>query len=984
MKKSDLKTKGISFFLSRLYLFLALIVAPFFALNEGLKYFSSGIKNLAIKSAAPKLSEIGSEISYHADVQRFWQKELNTLLASSNSPETFFAGLNLLLQQLNFSAEIIVFDHKGNFSSDNFLHDKALASAWKKAGKPLSKILGKPNSIERFREIDKLRPIFGRNFFTHVNTVLEGFTIGRVLYKTDFSKDEYRYWFGRNNSLMAVVRFKTKFLNRADGLNFFFKKNKKRNFQIALFSGSELRKGEFSPILAKAVSRNLERNPKLDFICLNNNIYGHCRISADRRALIKIPLAMKNFDSGKTTLLIICTGLFILLMMLRTGKIPDRIENLSLLSQIMILMTITTGIPLMILGFVATGYFNYKQGALVHEKNREMIGFIEQIDNSLNYEYARMNRHFYKVLHDFNDVFKTATVSSETSKLSEELFKYAGSVEFRRNSRQIPILMPKNLRPIFTEKYIENREVSTNSEKKEQPKRFEDQNVTLIANYHLATLNGRSPEQVRADKEMIVEMFFQKPIWMSIHELVKIEGAVTETAWGSSNILAFIKPLKLLNEIVFDSYLVIATAADTAANYFNHRVLHRILRNPFNFRVFVIDQGDVILNSGKLLIETPEIAEIAKKVTSFPFSEPLIIDFAGKPHIFVGLKSSRMRFYRYCVLFPLDIIQSQIDREATDLIIIAIFAILLIFFMILTLYLNLLLPVNRLHQAAQALCQRDSSFRLPIDGSDEFADMAKIFNASIAEFEELEIAGIVQKRLLPARPLQIEGFSIFGRSIPMAFMGGDYYDCFSIDENRFVMLLGDVAGHGVGAALVMAMAKAGVICSEEIADDPAAVLSRLHQTILAIKNRMQRKVMTFQYLMVDRSINKMIYANAGACSPVIVDSRSQSIKIIDHPSAVLGGFKKSLFKNVELSIEPGQAILFYTDGMVESRNPAGQELGYEGLYEIFLQAYDENAEKYYEKISEIYQAWLDGMKPGDDLTLVIAVCNANILPASQS
>jgi deoxyadenosine/deoxycytidine kinase len=49
-----------------------------------------------------------------------------------------------------------------------------------------------------------------------------------------------------------------------------------------------------------------------------------------------------------------------------------------------------------------------------------------------------------------------------------------------------------------------------------------------------------------------------------------------------------------------------------------------------------------------------------------------------------------------------------------------------------------------------------------------------------------------------------------------------------------------------------------------------------------------------------------------------------------------------------------------------------------------LQAYDENAEKYYEKISEIYQAWLDGMKPGDDLTLVIAVCNANILPASQS
>lgn len=967
-----MKQKGLfNTVFARIYLILALIAIPAFALNEGLKHFADGNREIAIKSAAPRLADISAELIFHANTHDFWLDKLGAMFAEANSPKRFLENMSNLLTQLDFAADVIVYDGNGNFTADNFDRVFNHREAWKKAGKPLERIIGSQNSLARFAEIDELRPLFGRHFYSHVGGQFEEHSLSPVLYVTDFSNDKYRLWFGKKSSLIAVVRFDADALKQMIGLRHFMQKNSGSDLKMAVFKNSIYRSSQFSPTQARAIFNQLERNPKDDYVCSQNHIYGKVQINPSTQVLLKLPLADTDVNSGKITSMAACLVIFFLLLALKNEWLPKRIEDLSLLIQIIILIAVTTGIPLMILSFIGTGYFNNKKTMLVNLKNRKMVNFVKQIDQNLDYEFARMNRHYYKVLKDFDESLKKPGDEIPVKEIANEFFKFAGSVEFRRQNQAISIPVPASMKNVFTEKYVKDRENTENVTK-------EDENISILADYHLATLNGRSPEEIRPDKEILVEMFFQKPIWMAVHELVKIEGAVSETSWGSQRVLTFIKALKLLSPKLFDGYLVIASAADGVARSFNRRVLQRILRNPFNFRVFVVGEGGILLNNNKSILLSPHIARLAKKVTRFPFSEPAIVDFADKPHIFVGLKSSRMNFYSYCVLFPLEVIQNEINREAKDLILIAGFATILVFFMILTLYLNLLLPVNRLHQAANALCNRDATFRLPQDGSDEFAEMAEIFNTSMAEFEELQIAGIVQKRLLPSKPLKIEGFSIYGKSIPMAFMGGDYFDCFSIDEDRFVMLLGDVAGHGVGAALIMAMAKAGVICADEFATDPATMLSRLHQIILAIKNKMQRKVMTFQYLYVERSSNKMVYANAGACSPVLVDSNAKTMRVIDHPSAVLGGFKKSTFNNLDLTIEPGQAIVFYTDGMVESRNESGRELGYDGLYDIFLKSYDDDAEKYYENISQSYLTWLGGMEAGDDLTIVIAVCNNRI------
>lgn len=969
-KTGNLQTRFSTTF-ARLYLILALVIIPAFTLNEGLKYFAAGNREIVIKSTAPKLAEISSELSFHSNDHEFWLNQLSSRMAQADSPQSFFTNLIKFLKQLNFSADIVVYDGKGNFVADNFIANLKQPEEWKKAGKHLVKVIGHPNSRNRFAKIDKLRPLFGRNFFSHVNARFEGHSVSPVLYSTDFSNDLYRFWFGKKNNLIVVVRFKTNDLKKMIGLRCLLQQNLFPRMKLAVFKDGRLQQSQFSSTQAKSTFYELKTNPKDDYICHDNYIYGKTRISPSTHILTRLPLEIQEIPSGKITILLTSLLVFLLLLALKNEWLPRKIENFSILTQMMALILVSTGVPLMILGIIGTSYFNNKKTSLINQKNKEMISFIKQIDQNLDCEFAIINRHFNKTIADFKTAQKNASRKSKTRWLGKELFKYAGSVEFRRNNQRIGIPAPYKHKEAYTERYLRDRDKK--SKEKDIPE--DAKTISIVSRFHLATLNEASPEGIGPEDEMIVEMFFQKPIWMTIHELVKIEGTVTETSWGSQKILAFIKALKLANKKLFDSYLVVASGEDQTSRFFNQRVLQRILRNDFGYKVLVIGPGDLLLNTGKSILHMPRIADLAKKITRFPFAEPVIVQYEGKPHIFVGLSSGRMNYYRYCVLFPLEIIQNLINREAKDLIMIAVFALTLVFFMVLTLYLNLLLPVNRLHQAANALINRDASFRLPQGGTDEFAEMAKVFNTSIAEFEELQIAGIVQKRLLPGKPLQIEGFSIYGKSIPMAFMGGDYFDCFSIDENRFVVLLGDVAGHGVGAALIMAIAKAGVISADEFADDPAKVLARLHQIILALKNKMQRKVMTFQYLQVDRSNNKMVYANAGACSPVLIDSNNKTITVIDQTSAVLGGFKKSKFNNLDLSIGPGQAIVFYTDGMVESRNETGQELGYEGLYEIFLRSYHEDAEKFYENINRNYNEWLKGMEVGDDLTVVIAVCN---------
>ena len=957
-------------FLATAYLILTLVVFPAFALNEGLKHIKENELSLKVKSSSQELGKFVGNLRIHASDESFWLNRLTTDFSSSATPDEFFNRLTHLFQEYRIQAEMILYDGKGMYFKDNFLEHHPQQKAWKNAGELLRQVIGEPNSETKFAATSLLRPILGANFFIHLYR--EGdLCIPQSFYQTDFTQEEYKYWFARSNEMISVVRFRFAELRKSNGL-LFFAKNFHKNEKVAIFRNNELVRSEIPEIEAKFFFNNLLLKLDQEYIATDSSIYCICQISNNIFALIKKDFDRSTIEPGKFTIAILLLFLCLFLILRQSQLIPGRFSDLPILGQISILMAISAGVPLVILAFVASGYFSSKRAALINEENQRMIEYFQQINENTRAEISRYSRHFKKTIKENSDFLRSDFNNSELGNLSEK---------FGINDRITGYLIKNDSffyikkKPIY-ETESKQREVTERElEKAHIARNVEQTNVKVISNHHLSYLNDKTPQPISLETSYIMEMFFQKSLPMIIHDFIKIEGNLSPAGWGREVIMLFIQSLKLTNSKFFDTYLVLSFTESIFETYFIRNHLNDILRNAQGYRIFLVYNDRILLNSGKSILDFPEIRDLVFKVSDYPLPEPVTQDFNGSPHIFVGLRGNKIKTVKFCILYPLEKIDQLIQQEAGDLAKLAGLAAGIVFFMVLTLYLNLLMPVNRLRQAAHALEIRDANFRLPEEGSDEFAEMSRIFNQSIAEFEELSIAGIVQNRLFPSKPLEIEGYSVYGKSLPMAMMGGDYFDYFKIDDNRFVTLLGDVAGHGVGASLIMAIAKAAIIAGKDVHSDPAAMLSRLHQIILATKTKQQRKVMTFQYMLTDRTQNSIVYANAGACSPALVDIKSRSVETIAQTSAVLGGFKKSLFNNLEFAIEPGQAIIFYTDGMVESRNESGTELGYEGLYQIFLNSFDSDAQKYYENIMKNFFSWLGKSDPGDDLTVLVTVCN---------
>ena len=204
----------------------------------------------------------------------------------------------------------------------------------------------------------------------------------------------------------------------------------------------------------------------------------------------------------------------------------------------------------------------------------------------------------------------------------------------------------------------------------------------------------------------------------------------------------------------------------------------------------------------------------------------------------------------------------------------------------------------------------------------------------------------------------------------MTTLGGDYYDCFAIDDDNWGVVIGDVAGHGVSAGLMMAMAKAGVLmASDREKRDPSALVMRLHQIFFAIKNEKLKRMMTLQYFVFNLKTGVFSFANAGHCFPAIVRPRLQGAEYIEHVATPLGIGRRPKYRNLEFVIDEGESLVLYTDGIAEANNAEGEGFGYERLRDLLVAAYDSDPEIYYRHIYDAYDQW--AASADDDLTLII-------------
>jgi phosphoserine phosphatase RsbU/P len=239
--------------------------------------------------------------------------------------------------------------------------------------------------------------------------------------------------------------------------------------------------------------------------------------------------------------------------------------------------------------------------------------------------------------------------------------------------------------------------------------------------------------------------------------------------------------------------------------------------------------------------------------------------------------------------------------------------------------------------------------------------------------KELEIARQVQVRLLPETPPRLRGFEIEGICIPATEIGGDYYDYIPIDQSRLGIVIGDVSGKGVPAAIYMTLTK-GIIQSQvENRLSPVDTLKRVNRSLYKMMD--PKSFVTLFYGIIDLDSKTLRFARAGH-NPLVYFRRSDGqIKTLRPNGIALGIEKGTVFdgKLEEgcLELMPGDIIMFYTDGFSEAMNRELEEFGEKRLIETIMSRRDKPVKDIIGHMVETVNEFVNGYPQHDDMTMVI-------------
>jgi sigma-B regulation protein RsbU (phosphoserine phosphatase) len=190
--------------------------------------------------------------------------------------------------------------------------------------------------------------------------------------------------------------------------------------------------------------------------------------------------------------------------------------------------------------------------------------------------------------------------------------------------------------------------------------------------------------------------------------------------------------------------------------------------------------------------------------------------------------------------------------------------------------------------------------------------------------KELEIAEQIQSSILPRDVPRHGGIEIAARYLPMSAVAGDFYDFLPLEDNQLGVLIADVTGHGVPAALIASMLKVAFAGQTAHAQDPARVLTGLNQ---ALCGKFEDHFVTAAYLFFDLDRRLVRYAGAGHPPLLSFSASSGEARAIEQNGLFLGMFPEAVYSSIEIPLRTGDRYLLYTDGLPESKNSTDEEFG---------------------------------------------------------
>jgi sigma-B regulation protein RsbU (phosphoserine phosphatase) len=303
--------------------------------------------------------------------------------------------------------------------------------------------------------------------------------------------------------------------------------------------------------------------------------------------------------------------------------------------------------------------------------------------------------------------------------------------------------------------------------------------------------------------------------------------------------------------------------------------------------------------------------------------------------------------------------------------------------------------VHELYLGTRRVKEGDFSHRIPVRGNDQLAELGASFNTMTENLErlivvakekerlesELEIAREVQSLLFPKNVPGLKTLMLTGVCNPARVVSGDYYDFIRLDSS-VAFAIGDVAGKGISAALLMASIQS-TMRMQLTAGEPgmagnggaphpfstAVMVSRLNKLLYA--NTSPEKYATFYFALYDEKTQLLTYTNAGHLQPILL--RKGVPELLEVTGTVVGAFPFSLYEERTIPLAGGDVLVAYTDGMIEPENEYGEMFGEQRLTDLLAKNVDRDSPEIIARVMEAVLQWSgDAAELSDDMTMLVA------------
>lgn len=233
---------------------------------------------------------------------------------------------------------------------------------------------------------------------------------------------------------------------------------------------------------------------------------------------------------------------------------------------------------------------------------------------------------------------------------------------------------------------------------------------------------------------------------------------------------------------------------------------------------------------------------------------------------------------------------------------------------------------------------------------------------------ELEMAGEIQRKLLPDKSPEVSDFEMFAVNIPAKSVGGDYYDFLDLSDNRHAFCIADITGKGMPAAMLMASLQATLRSQVLVNEEPATCITRTNK--LLFKNTESTKFATMFYGTLDTDTGILDYTNGGHDYPILFRS-GQEPTHLETTGLILGIVEESEYTKEQIKLESGDLLFLYSDGITEAMNPDMEMYGIERAQNLI----NNNKDK---KVTDIADIILDDIRShaqsadqSDDITMML-------------